>query len=295
MKLKLWIESGYDAFFNERVNSIFEQVVLVLGALGFAVHLGLILLNDAGYLGIQSTLGGLLDSPISAIYTPFSFILIYEVYLLVYYLPDSFTNSIAKQYEIISLIEVRNIFKDISKLKLDENWFSHQSNLVFMVDVVGFIMLFYLIFWFYRLKQQRPNVDPPKDIHEFILWKKLICTVLVVVLVGLSVYSFFAWITEVRSLSLNAIDEMSLINNIFYDEFFSVLIMVDVFILIISFKYTEKYSQLIRNSGFIISTILIRLSFSSTEILNMALIVFAALFGVIMLRIYNMVMRVESE
>jgi hypothetical protein len=96
-------------------------------------------------------------------------------------------------------------------------------------------------------------------------------------------------------LSLDAIDEMSLINNIFYDEFFSVLIMVDVFILIISFKYTEKYSQLIRNSGFIISTILIRLSFSSTEILNMALIVLAALFGVIMLKIYNMVMRVESE
>lgn len=295
MKLKLWIESGYDAFFNERVNSIFEQVVLVLGALGFAVHLGLILLNDAGYLGIQSTLGGLLDSPISAIYTPFSFILIYEVYLLVYYLPDSFTNSIAKQYEIISLIEVRNIFKDISKIKLDEDWFSHHDNLVFMVDVVGFLILFYLIFWFYRLKQQRPNVEPPKDIHEFILWKKLICTILIVVLVGLSFYSLISWLTEVRSLSLNAIDEMSFINNIFYDEFFSVLIMVDVFILIISFKYTEKYSQLIRNSGFIISTILIRLSFSSTEILNMALIVLAALFGVIMLKIYNMVMRVESE
>jgi hypothetical protein len=295
MKLSKWIENGYDLFFNERVNNVFEQVVLILGGLGFAAHLALILLKDAGYLNIQSSLGGLLDSPISAIYTPFSFILIYEVYLLVYYLPDSFTNSIAKQYEIISLIEVRNIFKDISKLNLDEDWFSHPNNLVFMVDVVGFLILFYLIFWFYRLKQQRPNVEPPKDIHEFILWKKLICTVLVVVLVGLSVYSFFAWITEIRSLSLDAIDEMSLINNIFYDEFFSVLIMVDVFILIISFKYTEKYSQLIRNSGFIISTILIRLSFSSTEILNMALIVLAALFGVIMLKIYNMVMRVESE
>ena len=295
MKLKKRIELGHHVFFNDRVKDIFEQTVLILGSLGFAIHLGLIMLNDLGFITLQTSLGGLLDSPISAIYTPFSFILIYEVYLLVYHLPDSFTNSIAKQYEIISLIEVRNIFKDISKLKLDENWFSHQSNIIFIVDIIGFVMLFYLIFWFYRLKQQRPQVEPPKNIEEFILWKKLICTVLIVVLAGLSIYSFSFWLIELRSASIEALDDMSIINNIFYDEFFAVLILVDVFILIISFKYTERYSQLIRNSGFIISTILIRLSFSSTEILNMGLIVTSVLFGVIMLKIYNMVMEVEAD
>lgn len=295
MKFKKWIEAVYNLFFNDRVKDTFEQIILILGSLGFAIHLSLIFLTDLEIIDFRSSLGGLLDSPISAIYTPFSFILIYEVYLLVYYLPASFTTSIAKQYEIISLIEIRNIFKDISKLKLDGNWFTHQSNIVFTVDLVGFVILFYLIFWFYRLKQNRPKVDAMRDIGEFILWKKLICSILIIVLAGLSIYSFINWINEVQKFSIAAIDELSVINTIFYDEFFAVLILVDVFILIISFKYTEKYSQLIRNSGFIISTILIRLSFGSTEILNMGLIIVGVLFGVIMLKIYNMIVAVEQD
>jgi len=48
-------------------------------------------------------------NPIAAIYTPFSFILIYEVYLLVFYLPKSTTIYIGKQYEIITLILIRGI------------------------------------------------------------------------------------------------------------------------------------------------------------------------------------------
>ena len=42
----------------------------------------------------------LLTNPISAIYTPFSIILYYEIFLLIFYLPRSFTTSILKQFEI---------------------------------------------------------------------------------------------------------------------------------------------------------------------------------------------------
>lgn len=295
MKIANWIEASFRFFFNDRVKSVFEQVVLVLAALGFFVHLGLIFLNDFNVIQLRALPGGLLGSPISAIYTPFSFILIYEVYLLVYYLPASLTTSIAKQFEIISLIKIRGIFKDISKLKLDENWFRHRSDIVFMVDIVGFLILFYLIFWFYKLKQQRPKPEPPKDIHEFILWKKLICSVLIIILAGLSVYSFVHWLDQVQAASVAAIGEVTSINNIFYDEFFSVLILVDVFLLIVSFKYTERYSQLIRNSGFIISTILIRLSFNSADFVDMGLVITGVLFGVLILRIYNSLAVVETE
>ena len=55
----------------------------------------------------------LLTNPISGIYTPFSIILYYEIFLLIYYLPRSFTTSILKQFEIISLIVIRRIFYDI--------------------------------------------------------------------------------------------------------------------------------------------------------------------------------------
>ena len=77
------------------------------------------------------------------------------------------------------------------------------------------------------------------------------------------------------------------INSVFYNEFFTLLILADAFILLISFKYTERYSQLIRNTGFIISTILIRLSFGTTGITNVSLIISSVLFGLLILRIYN--------
>ena len=69
--------------------------------------------------------------------------------------------------------------------------------------------------------------------------------------------------------------------------FFTILILVDVFILLISFQYTERYSQLIRNTGFIISTILLRLSFSATGLVSIILLVSGIIFGIIILAIYN--------
>ena len=77
------------------------------------------------------------------------------------------------------------------------------------------------------------------------------------------------------------------INSVFYNQFFEILILADVFILLLSFQYTEKYSQLIRNTGFIISTILIRLSFSATGLTNVLLIISSVLFGLIILKIYE--------
>jgi len=77
-----------------------------------------------------------LADPIAAIYTPFSFILVYEVYLLIYYLPASITQYIAKQYEIITLIVIRRLFKDIANIELTANWFQNQDDLQFTYDII---------------------------------------------------------------------------------------------------------------------------------------------------------------
>jgi Ca2+/Na+ antiporter len=65
------------------------------------------------------------------------------------------------------------------------------------------------------------------------------------------------------------------------------LILADVVILLISFRYTEEYSKLIRNTGFIIATILIRLSFSADGFLTMILILTGVSFALLILKIYN--------
>jgi hypothetical protein len=52
----------------------------------------------------QTLFEGLDESPIHAVYTPFSVILFSEVVLLVFALAASHTGEIAKQYQIVSLI-----------------------------------------------------------------------------------------------------------------------------------------------------------------------------------------------
>ena len=291
----IWIEKGYDYFFSERFNHWFERAILYLALGGFAIHLLLIALNRLQWVTLFSATSELFTNPISAIYTPFSFILVYEVYLLIYYLPRSFSTSIVKQYEIISLIVIRRIFKDISKLELNENWFYNKYDLQLTFDIIGFLLLFFLIYWFIKLKNNRPKVPDPKKTAQFILFKKLVSVLLVPILLSLAVYSLYGWIMEVQQFQLGELSELSDINNIFYEEFFYVLIIVDVTILIVSLLYTDRYSQLVRNTGFVISTVLIRVSFSSDGLINIALIIAAVLFGALIMALYNMVERENNR
>jgi hypothetical protein len=68
-----------------------------------------------------------------------------------------------------------------------------------------------------------------------------------------------------------------------------------VLLLLFSLLHTDRFSKVIRNSGYIISTILIKLSFGVEGLLNTALILTAVLFGVLILAIHNRYERMEAE
>ncbi|WP_245917672.1 hypothetical protein [Aureitalea marina] len=217
---------------------------------------------------------------------PFSFILIYEVYLLIYYLPRSITTYIQKQFEIITLIVIRRIFKDLSKIDLSADWFSNPGDLQLTYDLIASLLLFFLIYLF-RLQSKKPTLaTPAKDsqIGQFIRMKKLIATLLVPILFLMALYTLSDWILDLISSTGGTFKN---INDIFFDEFFAVLIMVDVILLLLSFFYTDRFNKIIRNSGFVISTILIRLSFGVDGLINDLVIISAVLFGLLVLYIHN--------
>lgn len=294
-RLPAFFDKTFQFFFSEAVRHRFENIIIGIAILGFLVHLGLIWLVDLDLLHLPKTPDKLLDNSISAIYTPFSFILVYEVYLLVFYLPGSTSEYIGKQYEIVSLIVIRRIFKDISNLELSINWFDNKYNIQLTADTLGFIFLFILIFWFYRLIKEKPKTAPSQNLQRFIRAKKLISLALIPLLMIMAAYSLGQWLWEVLRYSRGLVEEVTDVNNIFYIEFFTVLILIDVLLLLISYRYIEDYSKLIRNSGFIISTILIKLSFTTTGILNITLILFAVIFGVVIFWISNLFSKNYSK
>ena len=76
------INQLYARVFSEPNKKRFEKVTLYLSIIGFVFHLVLIYAKKLG-LFVFPFETPLLDNPISAIYTPFTIILIYEIYLLV--------------------------------------------------------------------------------------------------------------------------------------------------------------------------------------------------------------------
>ena len=277
------VENIFSGLFSEGNLKKFEKFILISATLGFIVHLLLILLNNNGYVDLSFFQDKLFVNPISAIYTPFSFILIYEAFLLIYFLPRSFTTSIAKQFEIMSLILIRKIFKDIPNVELDDNWIQNENNLQLIYDLAGVLVVFFLIYLFKKLKEDLPKLPVHQNLDRFISYKKLISLFLVPTLSLLCIFSFLDWYNFV----FLGIGTSSNIDYLFFESFFTILILVDVFILLVSFQYTERYSQLIRNTGFIISTILLRLSFSAVGLTSLLLLVSGIVFGLIILLIYN--------
>ena len=278
------IEYLHNNFFSQKNVQLFEKSIMFLAVGGFIIHLLLIFFENYYGLDIFSTKTNLSSNPISALYTPFTFILVYEAFLLIHYLPRSFTTSVAKEYEIISLVLIRKIFKDIPEINLDSSNIINPSNLQLLYDLLAVIIIFYLIHLFKKTWVNTPKRKTNKNLNKFINYKKLMSILLVPTLLVLCFTNFYEWVIQVfisESYTEN-------LNGVFFIDFFTILILVDVFILLISFQYTERYSQLIRNTGFIISTILLRLSFSADGLYSILLLILGVVFGLVILRIYKL-------
>ena len=70
-----------DLFFTPTLRAHLGRYTLFLAIGSFLVHLGLY--GFYHYI-LRQEPSGLLSNPINAIYTPFSFLLVYEAYLLLY-------------------------------------------------------------------------------------------------------------------------------------------------------------------------------------------------------------------
>ena len=276
----------FEYFFSEKTRNKIENIFLILALISFFIHLTIIYLLKLEFITL-TTNTELLSNPISAIYTPFSFILIYEVYLLIFYLPRSFTTYLTKQYEIITLIIIRRLFKDFSNLELSSDWFSIHADLQFTYDLIASVLLYYLIYLFIKQakKMKKKTVDIVPNIQRFIQKKKVIALALVPVFFCLAMNTLWNW--SVGILSNSNLGSYVSVNNLFFDEFFTILILVDVVLLLISFFYTDQFYKIIRNSGFIISTILLRMSFGVSGLMSTVLILTAVVFGLAIIAIHN--------
>ena len=142
------LENFFDQIFQDENVTKFRRFINLLSILGLVVHLTLIFLSNTFSL---SWLEGMSSNYLSALYTPFSFILFYEVFLLVISIPKSTSVSIALQFEIVSLVIFRNVFKDIADF--GQGPLSMENVIVrrLLLDMIGGLAMVFLVSVFYYL------------------------------------------------------------------------------------------------------------------------------------------------
>jgi hypothetical protein len=278
----------FDCLHESAKRDLLDTCVVSLAAAGFLGHLLLVAVVNMLPEFPQTIFEGLDRSLLHAVYIPFSIILFYEVILLVFALADSHTGEVAKQYQIVSLIVVRRVFKDIGSFESFEHWLTETEAVkAVLTDMGGAVLMFVLVTIFTLLRRTIPKVAIQRDLVGFIELKKAVAVLLLVVLSGLALLNLAVWlrVLPVSLLGLTQIPEN--VDLFFFPLFFEFMIFTDVFILIVSLAYYDRYEYVFRNAGFVISTVLLRVSLSTPKPYDIGVALIAMAYGVCVLAVFG--------
>jgi hypothetical protein len=269
----------------------FEVFIIRLAVVFFIGHLALIfLLNN-----IPAFYRGESYNYLKAIYTPFSFILVYEVFLLVIILPESMTEFIGKQFEIITLITLRSFFHDVADVHMHTTLRLSDPVVISLgYDLIASLLMFGLTVTFHRLHSRHREHDSKEPLERFINLKKSMSVCLLLVLAITSFYNLQSWLSHAIPALVNH-TEFPNPNSFFYIDFFGVMIYADVLLLIISFLYDSSFYTVTRNASFIISTVLLRLSLSMERPTNHLVIVVAFAFSIAVMFMLQFRQKVPAQ
>ena len=273
----------FDKHFNAKSVRSVELLILRVAVFAFLFHLIIIFLGN-NFIYFKN----LQHSYLKAIYTPFSFILFYEVFLLVIIIPKSISEFIGKQFEVITLITLRSFFHDIADLDLKNSININNPEFISLLyDLIASLIMLSLTILYYKIYQNNRKSEIVNELNNFINIKKLVSLSMILILFLLSISSFFTWGKEMLGaleLKQNYPDP----NTVFYTDFFSIMIFVDVLLLIISFIYHFSFFTIFRNASFIITTILIRMSLTIEKPMNYIIILIGFLFSIISFYLYSL-------
>jgi hypothetical protein len=289
------LAATFDALDSPPVRGWLEQAVVVAAATGFLVHLAVIGVARFFPDLPQTVFEGLDKSPFHAVYTPFSVILFYEVLLLVFALAASHTGEIATQYQIVSLIVVRRVFKDIGGFSELENWLAEPEAVkAVLIDMAGAVLMFLMVTGFTYLRYKTPKTPIRRDLQKFIELKKALAVLLLVVLVALAAINLASWLGVMSGLPVILAPPAN-VDLFFFPRFFEFMIFTDVFLLIVSLAYYDRYEYVFRNAGFVISTVLLRVSLETPKPYDLLLALTAMLYGLAVLGVFACLSAIERR
>lgn len=272
----------FDTFMGSESDEIVRKIAIGSAILGFLTHLLIWALYVTDLISIEGDSVELVSSPLSSLYTPFSILLAYEIYELIRTIPNSFSSAVGKQYEIATLLVVRDILKRLSVIELSDDWKIDDDLGFLLVECCAFLVLFYTSLTYYKISSNLDHDDNISDhVSSFVSTKKAIANLMLIFFIIIAIMSLTGWISS-------AMEGGGSVNReIFFLDFFTFLILADILILLMSYWFYTDFGNLARNTGFVLSTVIIRVAISSTGISSMILFALSGFLGIMILRISN--------
>ncbi len=257
-----------------------KKISLTL-VLFFLISLVGIEMNRQGFL--PSSLASIVPSNhFHAVQLAFTVVLILEVISLIFTLPCSFSKSVGKQFEILALILMRNAFKELSYFEEPITYEGNQEAITYILsDGFGALIIFSLLGVYYIVqKRSSEEAMRPTDLYSFVAAKKGIALILLVFFISMGMQSAWMKITGTAPP-----------NHDFLHEFYTLLILTDILVVLLSQCYQPSFYAVFRNSGYALSTLIIRIALAAPPywdvLLGMAAASFAILLTLVSTRLFR--------
>ena len=176
----------------------------------------------------------------------FYLVLAWEVVALAVGLAASVANAAGKQFEVFSLILLRHAFEAFGHLDEPVTWAQGRDvALEIGAYSAGALALFGLLGLYYAAQRHPPLRGGEDDRASFVALKKV---------VGLVLLGLYA------ALAARAVLEEQ---PNFFTGFYTVLVLADVFLVLVSLRHSGAYHLIFRNSGLAAATVVLRLALTA--------------------------------
>ncbi|MCG8335353.1 MAG: hypothetical protein MJE63_12585 [Proteobacteria bacterium] len=232
---------------------------------GFVIGIILVDLNGRGLL--PEPLKTLLPvKHLVVIELVLTLLLFFEVISLIFSFVHSVTTSMGKQFEVLSLVLLRDVFKEFSHFTEPLVWEQIKPFLFPMISsALGALAIFVILGFYYKLYHSQPITRDEKDKQSFIVAKKIIAFCLLVSFISIIVHDLWLYAFTGKP-------------NQTFETFYTILVFSDILIMLVSMRYGSSYRMAFRNSGFAVATVLIRLALISPPPFNALIGTGSALF-----------------
>ncbi len=219
-----------------------------------------------------------------AISGAFTVILILEVISLIFVLPCSFSRSVGKQFEILALILMRNAFKELSHFQEPVTFVGNEQSILYILsDGFGAVLIFALLGVYYLLQSKTSDdQDSLDDLYSFVAAKKGIALVLLASFVYMGINALYGTLTGD-------------IQGDFFHDFYTLLIITDILVVLVAQCFHPSFYSIFRNSGFALSTMIIRLALVAPVYFNVLLGLAAIILTILLTVISNKLFTTPFE